>query len=148
MRGKIILVIGLIFLAAVVRPAFATENPEETDLAFAKTSLKSGLYDAAAEKLESILRNYPNTPRIYEVHSLLGRCYYYQNRFTRALYEFEVVLNAPAGSDSQDEALYWSGEVYLKNGDYKKALELYQRIIDEFPSSFYLSHALYSKGWA
>ena len=54
----------------------------------------------------------------------------------------------PAGSAAQDEALYWTGETYLKSGDYKKALEFYQRVIDEFPSSNYLSASIYSKGWA
>ncbi|MDO8525696.1 MAG: tetratricopeptide repeat protein, partial [Candidatus Omnitrophota bacterium] len=108
------------------------EMTEDADYVFAKKAFSGGLYDLAGERLESMLRNYPNTPRVYEAHSLLGRAYYYQNKLPRALYEFEVVLTAPSGSNSQDGALYWSGEIFLKNGDYKKAMELYQRVIDEF----------------
>ncbi len=142
------LFLSMLIIASLFSFIFAyAEMTEDADYVFAKKAISSGLYDLAGERLESMLRNYPNTPRIYETHSLLGKVYYHQNKLSRALYEFEVVLNAPSGSDSQDGALYWSGEIYLKNGDYKKALELYQRIIDEFSASGYLSYAVYSKGW-
>jgi len=126
----------------------AAQNAEEADLFFAKKAFGDGLYELAETRLEEFLRDYPQTPSLYEAHALLGRCYYKENKFSRALYEFEAVLTAPAGSGSQDDALYWSGEIYLRNGDFNKALESYQRIIDEFGSSEYLSYALYSKGWA
>jgi TolA-binding protein len=141
------ILLAMTAMAFLCNFVFAVENTEDADYVFAKKAFKDGLYDLAGNRFESVLRNYPNTPRIYEIHSLLGRSCYYQNKFTRALYEFDVVLNAPAGSDAQDEALYWSGEIYLKNGDFRKALGFYQRVIDEFPSSRYLSHAIYSKGW-
>ncbi|MDD5436847.1 MAG: tetratricopeptide repeat protein, partial [Candidatus Omnitrophica bacterium] len=103
--GKNIILISVsLFLAAA---AFAAQATEEGDFLFARKAFRDGFYDLAGERLESILRNYPNTPRIYEAHSLLGRSYLRQNNLPRALYEFEVDLNAPAGSDSQDEALYW-----------------------------------------
>ena len=78
---------------------------------------------------------------------LLGRCHYHQNKFTKALYEFDIVLSSASGNQFQGEAAYWTAEVYQKDEDFKKALEFYQKVIDDFPSSRYLSHAIYSKGW-
>ncbi|MDP3804837.1 MAG: tetratricopeptide repeat protein [Candidatus Omnitrophota bacterium] len=145
LRGKIIFSIFYIFLVAAV---FAAENTEETDFIFARKAFNGGFYDITQGRLEALLKNYPNTARLYEIHSLLARCHYSRNDLTNALYEFDIVLNAPAGSVAQDEALYWTGEIYFRNGDYKKSLELYQRVIDEFPSSKYLAYSVYSKGWA
>lgn len=127
--------------------AFAAENAEEPDFVFARKAFNDGFYDLAKDRLEFFLRSYPDTARLYEIHNLLGRCYYNQDNLARALYEFDLVLDTPEGSVFQDEAAYWSAEIYLKNGDSKKALEFYQKVIDDFPSSKYLPYALYSKGW-
>lgn len=143
-RVLFFLVIAAVFLQA---HSVSAQNIEDADIVIAKDAFKNGLYDIAGERFEAILRNYPDTARVYEIHSLLGKCYYYQNKLSRASYEFDIVINAPAGSDSQDEALYWSGETSLKSGELKKALGFYQQIIDAFPSSKYISYALYSKGW-
>lgn len=136
--------IGCLVLPAVIR----AESQDETDIVIAKKAFGDGFYDLAQERLESFLKNHPGDPRLYEAHALLGKSYYYRNNFTGALYEFETVLGSPQASAFHDEALYWSGEIYLKNGDLKRALSLYEQVISSFPASRYAGYAIYSKGWA
>jgi len=112
----VILTLAALFLSL---PVFvhAGSNTEDSDFTFAKKAFNDGFYDIAESRLETFLRDYPETQYLYEAHTALGRCYYYRTNYQRALYEFGVVLNAPAGGRFQDEALYWTGEIYLKTND-------------------------------
>jgi TolA-binding protein len=150
-RFQVILGTAILLLALPLfsnLPLHAVDGVEEADFLVIKKTFNSGLYSAAQEKIETFLRDYPRTTRIYDVHLLLARSLYHQNNLTRAMYEFDIILDAPGGNKFEDEALYWTGEIYLKNGDFKKALELYQKIIDVYASSRYLSYALYAKAYA
>ena len=127
--------------------AGAQDSQPESDYVFAKKAFKDGFYDLAEERLEIFLKNYPQNPHLYEARSLLGRSYYYRNNMAGAAYEFEGILGSPQASQFHDEAIYWMGEIFLKTGDYKKAIEMYEKIISSFPASAYRGYALYSKGW-
>lgn len=141
----------IIFLAVLIfagSSASAAQSTEETDFLLAKKAFNDGFYGIAAERAGDFLRNYSNTPFLYEAHNLLGRACYNQNNYSQAILEFGVVLDAPAAGEFQDEALYWSAEIYLKEGDFKKALEFFQRTAEDFPSSRYSPYAVYSRAWA
>jgi TolA-binding protein len=120
---------------------------EEADLAAAKKAFTDGFYSLAQDSLEYYLDNHPDSPRLYEAHALLGRALYYENDFRRASYEFDIVLNAPAHAAAKDAALYWSGDIRFRAGDYKAALEYYQKLLDEYAASKYAPYALYSQAW-
>ncbi|MDP3790802.1 MAG: tetratricopeptide repeat protein [Candidatus Omnitrophota bacterium] len=138
----------VIMLFLLVSSFCFAQGGEEAEFIFAKKAFSDGFYALAQENIEDFLDKYPETPRVYEVRLLLGRCFYYQNNFRRASYEFNIVLDSPSAIALQDGALYWIGDIYYRGGDYKKALEYYQKILDEYPMSKYLPYALYSKGWS
>lgn len=141
--------IAVVCVALIAGPrALAAESGDESDFVYAKKAFNDGFYDLSQERLESYLKSYPQSPHQYEAHMLLGRACYYRNNLAGALYEFESVLSAPQASEFHDEALYWTGEIFLKNGDYKKALSLYEQVVTSFPASRYAGYAVYSKGWA
>jgi len=126
---------------------FAQIN-EEADFMDAKKAFSDGFYALAEENIETFLNTYPDTSYLYEAHLLLGRCFYYQNNPEMASYEFSIVLNAAPTAAPKDSASYWLGNILYKGGDYKGALEYYQKVIDEYPVSKYLPYSLYSKAWA
>ncbi len=128
-------------------PVFAAGPAEEADFVYIKKVFNDGFYNLSQAKLESFIKNYPQTQHLYQAHTILGRGYYEQNNSSRALYEFQEILGSPAAAEFHDEALYWSGEIYTNNGDLNSALECYERIINDFPASKYLAYAVYSKGW-
>jgi len=126
---------------------YAAENGEGADFALAKKYFIGGSYDIAVASLETFLKDYPDTLYAYEAHILLGRCYYYRDDYERSIYEFAAVMNSHS-EDFLDEALYWTGEVHMRTQDPKKALEFYQKIIDDHPGSRYMPYAAYSRAWA
>lgn len=141
-----IFVITAMFLM-IFAPSFA-QSSEEADFALAKKAFRDGFYSLSQENLEGFLRNYPATEHLYEAHLLLGRSLYYQNDIKGACYEFDIVLNAPNSSGFEDSALYWMGDIYFNGQNYEKAMEPYQKILDDYPASKYSGYAIYSKAWA
>ena len=126
---------------------FAQMN-EEADFMAAKKAFTDGFYALAEENIETFLDTYPDTPYLYEAHLLLGRCFYYQNNSKKASYEFSIILNAAPTVAPHDSAFYWLGDILYRGGDFKGALEYYQKVIDGYPTSKYLPYSLYSKAWA
>jgi len=134
----------LMFLSASV---YSTDSGEGPDFILAKKYFNGGSYDLAASNLEIFLKDYPDTIHAYEAHILIGRCYYYRDDYERSIYEFAAVMNSHS-EEFLDEAMYWTGEIYMKTQDPKKALEFYQKIIDDYPGSRYMPYAIYSRAWA
>ena len=124
------LILLAIILLSVSTCLAQVQVNEETEFAFAKKAFSDGFYSLAQENLEDFLNKYPGTNHIYEAHLLLGRCFYYQNNLKQSSYEFDMVLNSPATLNLQDGALYWVGDIYYRSGDFKKALESYQKVIE------------------
>ncbi|MCM8790506.1 MAG: tetratricopeptide repeat protein [Candidatus Omnitrophica bacterium] len=143
----LMLAVFMLFAMAVSSLSSA-QGTAEADFAYAKKAFNDGLYELSGKRLEEFLRDYPQSELIYEVHSLLGRCYYKTGDFGRALYEFKVVLDSTEIGAPMDEAFYWTGEVYFKNGEYLKALDYYERAASTAGPSRYRGYALYSRGWA
>lgn len=133
---------------ATSAPALEAYSPEESELMVAKKAFNEGYYQLSQARLENYLKAYPQTDKAYEAHLILGRTYFKQGEMSKALDEFDMILNGPTGVLFRDEALYWAGEVYLRNGEYRKALEMFQQVIDEFPNTKYISYSVYSKAWA
>ncbi len=130
---------------AVPRAIMAVGN-EEVDLAVLKKAFGDGMYNLTESRIERFLERYPYTSHMDELRMLLGECFFYQRRFSRAIYELGAVAEEP-NSALQDDAVYWMGEVYYATRDYKQALACYERIIEGFPSSKFITFAQYSKGW-
>ena len=140
--------IGLVASALLFSSLSFAQSGEEAEFAFAKKIFNDGFYSLAQENLEDFLHGYPATEHLYEAHLLLGRSLYYQNDLKRSYYEFDIVLSAPNASGFEDSAIYWMGDLHFKGQDYGKALESYQKVLDDHPASKYSGYAIYSKAWA
>lgn len=47
-----------------------------------------------------------------------------------------------------DNSLFWIGEIYYKNGDYKRAIIEYQNVIEKYPSGNKVPAAYLKQGLA
>ncbi|MFA5155973.1 MAG: tetratricopeptide repeat protein [Candidatus Omnitrophota bacterium] len=129
--------------------SFADEpDPKEEEALFvAKKAFEDGFYEVSLGLLERFLKNYPDSVKLAEVDLLTGQCFFRQNKFLDALNKFEGLLNKPAAKGIQDAVNYWIAEVHFKGGNFSKAREYYQKVIDGFPESEYRAAAYYSLGW-
>ncbi|MCM8801437.1 MAG: tetratricopeptide repeat protein [Candidatus Omnitrophica bacterium] len=122
-------------------------SDEEELFLLANKAYKEGAYEIAIGILGEFKRSYPDSSRIPEVNLLIGLCHFYQNRLTMAKNKFEEIINDSKVTGFKDAALFWLGEVYFKNNDFKQASLYYRRVIDEFPDSIYCHDSYYSLGW-
>ncbi len=146
---KTILVLLLCFMALKPVSAFAEDN-EFKDLFLSKQVFKDGFYDSAIRQLKEFQKDYPYSKRLFEVEFLIARCYLKQGHLYKASSAFEELLKKSKKSklDKVDEIMFWSGETYFKGKDYKRARTFYQKIINEFPQSHFVSYACYNSAWA
>ncbi|MEM9445263.1 MAG: tetratricopeptide repeat protein [Verrucomicrobiota bacterium] len=108
----------------------SAQTYETRDLSFAKRSFQDGLHDLAALKLNNFIKAYPNSSQLHEAYWLLGQAYYFQDNFENALTEFSRTKNIP--EDWHPRFIYWQAETYGQLKQWKKAIALFQEIIDEF----------------
>jgi len=124
-----------------------SENSETEDFIVIKKSFEDGFYKISANQLNDFIKKYPKSDKIPEAHLLLGISFYHLEKYDRAAFELEYLINSASGSFYEDEILYWFGEIYLKRLDFQASLESFQTLIDKFPNSKFLKHAYYSKGF-
>lgn len=118
---------------------------------------EEGKYYFAFQNYQKTVENYPYTKRLEEI---IQREYAIANimqtkeepklmdlelslSLERATEMYEkIVKNNPFG-EYADKALFKSGECYRRLSKYDKAIESYERIIDDYPESDLLSEAKY-----
>lgn len=67
----------------------------------------------------------------------------YQNKRKEALSQFELILKDHKGEDIEAVTLLRIGKIYEKQGDFLKALAIYDEIITKHKESIYIDEALY-----
>lgn len=97
-------------------------------------------YRQAIEIFEELLSSNPD-------HALASNCYYWigesyngLGRLSEAIAAFEKVLNYKR-SFKKDDALLMQGVCYLKQGNRTKAKEFFNRLIELYPNSEYVTKA-------
>ncbi len=60
---------------------------------------------------------------------------YRLGKYDLAFQGFKTVYEKDAGGSFKDNALYWMGECFLQTNQSEKAIEMFQRCIQEFPRS-------------
>ncbi len=71
---------------------------------------------------------------------------YRVGKYDLAFQGFKSVYEKDMGGSFKDNALYWMGECFLKTNQPEKALEMYQRCIQEFPRSSQVCAAQFKVG--
>lgn len=142
-----IFVFTLNFELRTLNYIYAQDPKEEEALFVAKKAFDDGFYDVSQNLLERFLLQYPHSSKTAEVHLLLGRSLFYQNRFLDALSKFEELILLPQAKTFKDALFYWIAEVHFKGNSFTKAASFYKKVIDEFPSSSYAAASYYSLAW-
>lgn len=75
----------------------------------------------------------------YEIY--VGKFYLKTGKYTAAIGRFEEALKAFSGLSRLDEVLYYLGRAYQKASQQPKALEVFERLVKEFPASQFAGDA-------
>src|SRR3989338_1527835 len=95
---KTFVLIILIVVCLVVPTILFAIGGEETDLAVLKKAFGEGMYNLTQSRIERFLERYPYTGHMDELRMILGQCFFYQRRFSRAAYELGSVAEMPSSA--------------------------------------------------
>ncbi|RPJ11760.1 MAG: tol-pal system protein YbgF, partial [Deltaproteobacteria bacterium] len=94
-----------------------------------------GDMEGARKRLETFLKNYPNTELSDNAQFWIGETYYRQKDYERAILEYEkVIVKYPEG-DKVSAAMLKQGLAFLELGDKTNARSLLRRIVERYPQS-------------
>lgn len=81
----------------------------------------------AAELYASLVREFPNSPKVEEANLAAGKCYYLANEFAKSL---DVLAKVIAGrGDALPEATHWSARSLLKQNQPTEAIALLEKTL-------------------
>jgi len=107
----------------------------------ASTYYSHEYFSYAIGELDKIEYSNLYLPLYYKSQLLKAKCYEKLNLLDSALYIYNDILSQIPFME--DYTLYFTGNVYLSMDDTRNALELYQRLIKEYPESVLIASAQY-----
>lgn len=97
----------------------------------------------AALNLDYYLQNFPKDPGRTEALYLQARILYSDGDYAHAIQAFGQYLELAPGGDQVPNALFWMAESAFGLGRYQEAANLYNKIVQGYPSSFKLEASRY-----
>ena len=97
-------------------------------------------YTAALQIFESLLASSVTHNLSDNAQYWIGECHYALRQYDKAIMDFEKVFTFPK-SNKLDDAQFKLGLCYIRKGETEKAREEFQRLLDVYPNSEYLSRA-------
>lgn len=133
-----------IFLLVPIEISFAQSDIDEAqDLYLAKRSFGDGFYEIALKHFQKYLQENPECDK-GEVQVFIGRCFLKLNKFGEALHTLQEVLDSSiAEEELTAQATYWTAQIYFTAKDYENALNFFQKIIEQYPTSELLAQSYY-----
>ena len=97
-------------------------------------------FDAAINLFNSLLQTYPTHKLASNCQYWIGECFFGKHDYQSAVDALEKVL-AYQQSHKKDDALLMLGRCYLKLGDKQLALQMFDKLMNEYPDSEYFEKA-------
>ncbi len=112
-------------------------------------------YPQAIVEIQRLLENYPNKNGMDQYQYMLAQCFYSMRDFDQTRLEYLILLDSYPDTELRPQVYYDIANTYFIEGSGKldKAIEYYQKVIDEYPESdllnecnFYIAASLEEKG--
>jgi tol-pal system protein YbgF len=97
-------------------------------------------YKQAVEVFESLIASDATNSLSDNAQYWIGECHYALGQYKKAIIDFEKVFTFPKSNKNPD-AQFKLGLCYTRLGDSAKAREEFQRLVDVYPESDYVSRA-------
>jgi len=134
---KVLIIILLSSFFWTCAEAAKFDKKEEDAYYVAVKAFEDGFYDVSFNLFDRFLKTYIDSDAAVDAMIYVGQCYYFQEKYVKALDQFESLLKLERARNSRDKVLFWLGEVYSKGRDYRQAAVFYRELIDNYKDSFY-----------
>lgn len=138
---KIALIILLSIFCLGQGHAAGLNKKEEDAFYVAVKSYEDGFYDISLTLFDRFLKTYGSSEKKLDALVYIGQCYFFQEKYLKALDQFEPLLKMEGAERIRDKVLFWLGEVYAKGHDYKQAAQYDQELIKNYKDSYYFLSA-------
>jgi len=128
--------------ARTVAVAVGDVSPEEYQSRYQEglDLFHANQYRSAIQVFESLLASSANNSLSDNAQYWIGESHYALREYSKAVIDFEKVFTFPK-SNKNDAAQFKLGLCYVRMGDGAKAREEFQRLIDVYPQSDYVTRA-------
>ncbi|UCG35504.1 MAG: tetratricopeptide repeat protein [Candidatus Omnitrophota bacterium] len=126
--------IGIFLSIFVLQTGFALSNEEEK-FYIAKKAFDDGFYGASLSLLQRFIKDFPESPRAYEVRLYIAKCYYFNKNYPPSLQTLHELTQKKEAIQILDEVYYWLAQVYFIGKDYQGSLSYLAKIIEDYPDS-------------
>lgn len=150
-------VIGVVVICGIALTS-ATAEAQQTEAATRQYASAVGfqnqkLFGDAIEEWQTFLRKYPTDARAGKAQHYLGTCCLQEKRYPEAIKAFNTVVRQYPKFDLLDQSslnlgISWYGQAQKSSqaSDFANAEKVFAGVLSKFPSSEYLSRALYYRG--
>jgi TolA-binding protein len=116
---------------AKVAPQSEIRQAAEFDASTVLINLKN--WDQAIDVLVNFRRNFPASPRQFEITTKLAYVYQEGGKAGEAAREFERIADDGTDPELKKEALTKAAELYVQADDFPSAIKVYRRFIKAYP---------------
>ena len=110
-------------------------------------AVRRGRLAEASTILQDVLRRYPQGTHLAEVYYLLGSVYQRQNQPADSMQVYEMGLVQPPILPWTAKTLWALARLQEERQDLTRAVELYQRLAQDFPTHEQAEPSLWQAGW-
>lgn len=103
-------------------------------------------YGQAIIELRKLIEKYPNRKGLDQYQYMLAQCFGYKRDFDQARLEYLILLDSYPNTKLKPDIYYNIANTYFVEGSGKidKAIEYYQKVLDEYPDSPYVLEAKFN----
>jgi tetratricopeptide (TPR) repeat protein len=146
----------VIRMEALRRLADLTMRLAETKLAVDDPALLAGLkpavrdatFEEAVRLYETLLRDYPNYPRMEDVKYQLARAHSLNSEPEKSLALLDQIAVSPVKASSYVESQFRRGESYFVRKKYAISEQAYSEVLLKGKDTTFYDKALYKRGWS
>ena len=125
--------------AAAIVPAPAAkikqELPEEEIYRMAKQAFDQGDSDAAREKFQELIRQFPKSERADNAQFWIGEIYYREKWYEKSILEYQKVIENYPNGNKVPASLLKQGFAFLNLGDKSNSRLILEELIRKYPDS-------------
>ncbi len=127
----------VILFAIVWYQSSSNKKMEEGDVVLtnANAAFFSGQYDTAIASYNNIIENYAGTPAADKSYFFLATAYYYSQKYDDAEKFFKEYIKRGKDPFFKTSAMMGLGAIKEQKGDFKGAIEEYQKTVQKYPQS-------------
>lgn len=115
------------------------QTPVNNAALLLETFLKEYPESALQQKARETLAECKTKQAAYEIY--VGRFYYRTDKYQAAIGRFTEAVEKYPANPRRDEALFFLGNAYLRNGDTTQANKSFSRLVAEYPKSEFVNKA-------